>query len=230
MSNQELLDNLAAAIVEGDEDAAAAAAQAAVDGGVDALEAVQQGAVKGLDTVGERYSRLDAFLPDLILAGDAMQACMTVLKPHLEGARAAVASPGKVVIGTVSGDTHSIGKTLVSTMLAVTGFEVVDLGIDVPAKKFIEVAEETGAQIIALSALLSTTAYYQQEVLRYLVDMGLRDKYYVVVGGGPITPEWAAEIGADGHGRLATDAPSLFKLLLASGNKPPLATPLITGY
>jgi corrinoid protein of di/trimethylamine methyltransferase len=230
MGKEELLSNLAEAVNDGDEVAAVAAAEAVIEAGIDPLEAVQQGAVKGLDMVGERYAVLDAFLPDLILAGDAMQACMKVLKPHIEASRMADAMPGKVVIGTVSGDTHSIGKTIVATMLAVSGFEVLDIGIDVPAKQFVEKAEEFGADIIALSALLSTTAYYQQEVIRYLNDSGLRSKYYVVVGGGPITPEWAAEIGADGHGRLATDAPKLFKQLISEGQTPPLATPLVTGY
>ena len=187
MDKQELLDKLAEAISESDEIAAVKAAQEALAGGVDALEAVK-GAVKGLDMVGERYSRLEAFLPDLILAGDAMQAIMQVLRPHIEASRMSEALLGKVVIGTVAGDTHSIGKTLVATMLAVSGFEVVDLGVDVPAKKFVEKAEECGATVIALSALLSTTAYYQQEVVRYLKDMGLRSKYFVVVGGGAYNP------------------------------------------
>ena len=230
MNKVELLDKLAQTIIDGDEKAASEMAKDILAAGVDPLEAMLQGAVKGLDIVGDRYSRLEVFLPELIIAGDAMQACVEVLKPHIKAEQMSEASPGKVVIGTVSGDVHNIGKNLVATMLSLGGFEVSDLGVDVPVKRFIEKAEEVNAQIIALSALLSTSAYYQKEVINLLKDLGLREKYYVVVGGGPITPEWAAEIGADGHGRLSTDAPKLFRQLTGNNIKPPLPKPLITGY
>lgn len=180
------------------------------------------GAMKGLRIIGERFQQLEAFLPDLMLAGDAMKACTSVLVPHVSQEQMGGISLGKVVIGTVSGDVHDIGKNMVANLLTVSGFEVYDLGINVPAKKFIERAEEAKASVIALSALLTQTAYYQREVISYLRDMGLRDKYYVVVGGGPVTPEWAIEIGADGYGRTAVGAIELLKRLVTEGAPPPL--------
>jgi methylmalonyl-CoA mutase cobalamin-binding domain/chain len=134
---------------------------------------------------------------------------------------------GNVVIGTVRGDIHDIGKNMVATMLTVSGFEVCDLGIDVPVKRFVEKAEEIKAKVIALSALLSQTAYYQHEVIKYLTDMGLREKYYVVVGGAPVSPEWATKIGADGYARTAIDAGQLLKRLLTEGVPPPLPQTLV---
>ncbi len=230
MGKEELLNRLAKTVIDGDEKAADELAQEIIVAGIDPLEAILHGATKGIDIVGERFHRFEAFLPELIMASDAMKACMAVLKPHIKAEQMGEASLGNVVIGTVSGDVHDVGKTLVATMLSVTGFDVYDLGVDVPVKRFIEKAEEVKAKVIALSALLTTSAYYQKETIRYLKDAGLRGRYYVVVGGGPITPQWAVQIGADGHGRLATDVPNLLKQLIAKGKTPPLPEPIITGY
>ena len=230
MSKEELFDKLAKAIIDGDEEAASQVAQEVIDAGIDPLEAIQQGAVKGLNVLGERFQRLEAFLPELMLAGDAMKACMTVFKPHMKKEQLGEATLGKVVIGTVYGDSHDIGKSLVATMLSINGFEVYDLGCNVPVKQFIEKAEEVKAQVIALSSLMTTSSYYQLEVIKNLKDAGLREKYYVVVGGGPITPEWTAEIGADGTSRTAIDAIELFKRFVTEGKPPPLSQPLTIGY
>ena len=228
MNKDEIKMKLKKTIIEGDEEIAGEASREALEAGINPMEAINK-AAEGLQLLGEKFERMEVFLPELILAGDAMKVCTDVLLPHVKQ-KNAVATPAKVVIGTVSGDVHDVGKTLVGAMLSVSGFEVIDLGTDVPAKRFVEKAEEIKAKAIALSSLMSTSSYYQEEIIRYLKDVGLREKYYVVVGGGPITPQWAKQIGADGHGRLATDVPKLLKELLASGKTPPLSEPVITGY
>lgn len=227
MDKGELLDKLAAAIADGDGEAAGAVAQEIIAAGIDPVEAILGGATKGLDIVGERFQRLEAFLPELIQAGDAMKVCVTVFKQHIKPEQMAEISSGKVVIGTVFGDIHDIGKNLVATMLSAAGFEVHDLGINVPVKRFIEESEKVGAKAIALSALLTQTSYYQKQVIDYLRDAGMREKYYVVVGGAPISPEWAAEIGADGYARTAVGSAQLLKRLVSEGVPPPLPQTLI---
>ena len=227
MTKEELLHRLMVAISEGDIDITSEVTRSILEAGIDPLEAIQQGATKGLDILGERFRRLDAYLPDLVRGGQAMKACQEILMPHISKDEANGIMLGKVVIGTVSSDIHDIGKSMVANMLSMGGFEVHDLGVDVPAKKFIEKAEEFGANVIALSALLTTSAYYQGEIIRYLEDIGLREKYYVVVGGAPVSAEWAVEIGADGYGKTAVDATQLLKKMLTEGASPPLRQPLV---
>lgn len=224
---EELFEKLAKAIIDGDEKAASEISQEVLTAGIDALEAISQGGIKGLDIVGERYDRLEAFLPELVLAGDAMKACTAILTPHISAQKKGDIMGSKVVLGTVAGDIHDIGKSMVGTMLTVRGFEVYDLGIDVPVKKFIEKAEEVGAKVIAMSALLTLSAFYQAEVIKYLKDAGLRNKYYTIVGGAAASEEWAAEIGADGYGKTSIDAGLLVKRLLTEGVPPPLPQSLI---
>lgn len=227
MDKEELFEKLAKTVIDGDEQAASEVAEEIVSAGIHPLEAIRQGATKGIDEIGERYQRLEAFLPDLVRAGDTMKACLAVFMPHIKSEQMGEFLLGNVVIGTVRGDIHDIGKNMVATMLTVSGFEVCDLGIDVPVKRFVEKAEEIKAKVIALSALLSQTAYYQHEVIKYLTDMGLREKYYVVVGGAPVSPEWATKIGADGYARTAIDAGQLLKRLLTEGVPPPLPQTLV---
>ncbi len=227
MERQELIKRLENAIIDGEEERATEVAHEILKAGIDPIEAINLGAVKGLDAIGERFQRLDAFLPELIRSGIAMKGCMAVFTGAIGTERKSELISGKVVIGTVSGDIHDIGKNLVATMLTVKGFQVYDLGINVPSKEFVKKAEEVNANVIALSALLAQTAYYQQEVIRYLVDSGLRSKYYVIVGGAPVSGEWAGEIGADGYGKTAVDAAQLIRKLMADGGPPPLTNPLI---
>lgn len=224
---EQLFDKLAKAIIDGDEKVAAGVSQEILTAGIDPLEAISQGAIKGLDIVGERFNRLEAFLPELVLAGDAMKACMAVLTPHISAEKRGDVVGGRVVLGTVAGDIHDIGKSMVGTMLTAKGFEVYDLGIDVPVKKFIEKAEEVGAKVIAMSALLTLTAFYQEEVIKYLTDAGLRNKYHTIVGGAAASEEWATQIGADGYGKTAVDAGLLVKRLLTECVPPPLPQPLV---
>ena len=222
-ANELLLETLSSAIIRGDQEAAVRTAQKCLDVGIGPLEVIQGGGAPAMDRLGEKFQRLEIFLPELIRGGQAMKASMAVLLPEIKSDQIQDIPYGKVVIGTVSGDVHDIGKNLVSAMLAVNGFEVHDLGIDVEAKQFAANAEAVGAGVIALSALLLTTAYYQEEIINYLTDTGLREKYYVVIGGAPVTPEWAMQIGADGYGKNAVDAIQVVKRLLNEEEMPPLS-------
>lgn len=229
MDKEELMDKLTKAICDGDEETASQATQEALSSGIEPLEAIHQ-ASKGLQLLGERYERFEVFLPELILGADAMKVCVDILLPHMRMEQKAKASLGSVVIGTVCGDIHDVGKNLVASMLSIGGFHVYDLGCDVPVKRFVEKAEEVKAKIIALSALMTTSANYQREVIKYLKDAGLRDKYYIVVGGAPITPDWTSQIGADGHARLAVHVGELIERLVGEDTPPPLSPPIIIGY
>jgi corrinoid protein of di/trimethylamine methyltransferase len=197
MENQ-LFAQMKAAIMAGEpEDAARLAGQAIADG-IHPLDALNQGFVPGMDAVGEQFSCGDMFLPELVLAAEAMKAAVAVLEPELSRTGTARQVLGRVVIGTVAGDMHDIGKTLVGTMLAANGFEVYDLGVNVPAQAFIDKARQIDASIIAMSALLTTTMVQQREFIRAFEAAGLRPGIKVMVGGAPVTRSWANEIGADG--------------------------------
>ena len=160
------------------------------------------------------------------MGGDAAEAAMAILVPHISIAELN-ARPGKIVMGTVFGDIHDIGKNLCAAMLSATGFEVTDLGVNVAPKDFVKTAESIGAKIIGLSALMSTSLYYQQDVIDYLIDAGLRDKYFVIVGGGPVTPDWVKKIGADGGGKQANNVVAVCKELAFYETRPPLSEPLV---
>ena len=203
-------------IIDGDEEAAAAVAQQALDAGIDPLEAINRGYVAGMSYVGDQFSAGEMFLPDMMLAAEAMKAAVAVLEPEMTRRGTQRTMLGKVVLGTVKGDIHEIGKNLVATMLSASGFEVYDLGVDVPFDKFIEKAREVNADIIGMSALLTTTMTGQRTVIEMLDDMGLRPKVKVMVGGAPVTRSWAAEIGADGMSEDAMGAVALAKKLVAS--------------
>lgn len=226
MEREKILEKLAQAIVNGDKDQAVKASQEALEAGIDPLDAIHRGGMKGMDAIGKRFECLEAFLPNLILAADAMKACVDLLRLKISPERASEVSSGKVIIGTVYGDVHDIGKNMVGVILSVNGFEVYDLGVNVPTKKFVEKAEEVGADIIGLSSLMSTSAYYQKDLIDYLSDSGLRSKYFIIVGGGPVTPAWAVNIKADGYARMATGAPTLCRRLMDGIDKPPLEKPL----
>ncbi|ABL78610.1 cobalamin B12-binding domain-containing protein [Thermofilum pendens] len=177
----------------------------ALEAGCDVVEVVEEGLRKGMVEVGVRFERGEYFLPELVEAGDIFNSVMEkYVLPRLKGSRAGVR--GRVVIGTVRGDIHDIGKNLVATMLRVNGFEVVDLGVDVPPERFVEAVEKYGAEVVGMSALLTTTMLEMRNVIDALKAAGLRDKVKVIVGGAPVTEEIAREIGADAYGRDAVDA------------------------
>ncbi len=228
-SKEETLGQLIERIINGEKDLARQAAEDSLAVGLDALEAIQQGTSKAMKVVGRRFAAFEIFLPELIMAAEAANAAMAVLLPNVSADRREEALTGRVVIGTVSGDLHDIGKNLVSAVLSSAGFEVHDLGVDVPSKKFADAVQDVKADIVAISSLLTTSMQCQKDVIDYMTDMGLRDKCFVIVGGGPVTPTWAAQIGSDGYGRRATDAAEVCSLLMQGDQKPPLSQPVIVG-
>lgn len=197
------------AIENYDSDAATAAAEQAVDSGIDLLEAVEKGFAGPIRELGEAFDRMEIFLPQLMLGSEAMKAGMAVLEEAITAGGGKIRSKGTVVIGTVEGDIHDIGKTVVAALLQANGYAVHDLGVEVPASRFIEAAESRKADIIAMSALLSTTMLYQRDVVELLGNKALRDRYFTLVGGAPVTHSWADEIGADGYARGAYEAVQL---------------------
>lgn len=182
--------------------------------GIDPLDAINKGFVEGVNFVGEQFGAGEMFLPDLVMAGEAMKMAVSVLEPEMKRRGSQRANLGTVVLGTVKGDIHEIGKTLVMTMLSASGFQVHDLGVDVPAEKFIAKVREVNADIVGLSALLTTTMPGQRLVIDALVAEGLRAKVKVMVGGAPVSHAWAREIGADGYGEDAMAAVALAKRLV----------------
>ena len=213
MSN-ELFQEMAQSIIDGDSDVSAELAQQAVAQGIDPLEAISQGFVVGVNHVGEAFAKGDAFLPELVMAGEAMKAAVAVLEPELARRGTERTMLGKVILCTVEGDIHEIGKTLVGTMLSSAGFKVFDLGVDVPVMKVVEKAREVNADIVAMSALLTTTMVHQKDVIEALEDIGIRSKVKVMVGGAPVTKEWVKQIGADGYSEDAIGAIKVAKQLL----------------
>lgn len=212
-SSDDILKDLRKAVVSYDKDLAATVAEEAINSGVDPLTAIEEGLAKGINEIGCRFGT-DLFLTDLMMAAEAMKSGMAVLERAIKTDQKG-RTAGTVVIGTVKGDIHDIGKNLVSTMLLVNGFKVIDLGVDVPSETFVRRAEETSANIIAASSLLSTSKAYMEELIRLMRDLGCRDKYKVLVGGGQVTAEFAKEIGADGYSEEAAEAPTVAKQLLA---------------
>jgi corrinoid protein of di/trimethylamine methyltransferase len=195
---EELFREMAQTIIDGDPEAAEALARRVLAEGIDPLEAINKGFVAGVNTVGDAFGCGDAFLPDLVLAGEAMKAVVAVLDPELARRGTQRQTLGNVVVGTVKGDIHDIGKTLVATMLSASGFQVYDLGVDVPPERFAQKAREVSAAIVGVSALLTTTMVNQKSVIEALDDLGLRPQVKVMVGGAPVTRSWAQQIGADG--------------------------------
>jgi len=228
MEHEELIDKLKEAVTEGEEDDAAEAAEQAIAANMDPMVLVKQAIQPAMDVVGQRFEDGEAYLPELILSGDAARAALDLLIPLLSEGEGEV-NRGTVVIGTLYGDNHDIGKNIVSAILAAHGIKVIDLGINVPPRDYIDAAEKEGADIIAASTLITTSLPYQRQIIQTLQDSGRREKYYVIVGGGPVTPEWAQEIGADGYGRDANDAAAICRQLLEGGVKPPLTQPIIEG-
>jgi 5-methyltetrahydrofolate--homocysteine methyltransferase len=196
------------AYAEADFDRVPELVQEGLDKGLPAQILLDDGLVAGIREVGEMFRRGEVYLPEMMLAAEAWQAGMDVLEPLMAGQPRAAAK-GRVVIGTVKGDIHSLGKNIVTTMLKTAGFEVIDLGVDVPASKFVSAAVDAHADLIALCALMTTTMPQQKEVIEHLVASGRRSDFFVVVGGASTTSAWATEIGADGHGETAADAVAL---------------------
>jgi trimethylamine corrinoid protein len=204
---------MAQAVVDGDREACVALAEEVIERGIEPFEAIEQGFTRGMTIVGDKFATLEYYLPDVMRCAAAVDAGMGVLQPYIleQGRRESV---GTVVLGTIKGDLHDLGKNIVGTMLRAAGFKVYDLGCDTPVRTFVDKAEEVDADIIGVSAILTTTMAYMPDLLALLEELGKREQYQVMVGGAPVTPAYADEIGADGYGETAADAVETAKQLM----------------
>jgi len=215
MGKEEAYKKMAQAVIEGDGDAVIEAIKEVIDE-APPLEIIQEGMVPGLKKIGDLFEAQEIFLPEMLMAAEAFQNGMKLIEPKLLSAGQHVEKTGTVVFGTVLTDVHEIGKNIVITLMKTHGFEVYDLGANVSPTTFVDKAEEVNADIIAMSALMTTTMTYQKDVIDYLKERGLREKYIVLVGGGPVNEEWAEQIGADGTSDSAAGAVEIAKRLITS--------------
>ncbi len=211
----EMLKSLFDAILDGDVETAKSNVQKALDAQLNPSTILNEGMIAAMREVGCRFEAGEYFVPEMLISARAMQTGMAILKPHLQ--QTDIKSSGKVVIGTVKGDLHDIGKNLVTLMLEGAGFEVKDLGVDVPIEKFVRAVQEEKPDIVAMSALLTTTMQMMRQTIEALVEAGLRDKVRIMVGGAPVTQAFANEIGADAFSQDASRAVSAAKSLVAGG-------------
>ena len=205
------------AVLDGEAEDAAALAQQGLDEGLAAVDILDLGFVKGIEEVGELFARGEFFLPELVQGAEAMKAAVAVLQPALDASGGASRALGVAVAGTVAGDIHEIGKTIVCSMLSAAGFTVTDVGCDVPVATFVERVKELKPDLLLLSALLTTTMPNQQKTIAALKEAGLRDAVKVMIGGAPTTRAWADEIGADGYAEDAIEAVATAKGLVGAG-------------
>jgi len=201
-------------IIDGAPDTASTLARQALSEGMAPIEAINNGYVAGMHDVGEQFARGQMFLPDMMASAEAMRSAMAVLDPELRKLGTERPMAGVVLLGTTKGDIHEIGKSLVAIMLTAAGFKVYDLGVDVPYDKFAARAKEVSADIVGMSALLTTTMQGQRKVIESLDRAGLRPQVKVLVGGAPVTRQWAQQIGADGYGANAVEAVAVAKSLM----------------
>jgi 5-methyltetrahydrofolate--homocysteine methyltransferase len=206
------IETIYQAVLEGDAEEAASQVQAGLDAGIAPSDILNKGCIAAMGEVGRLFEEGEMFVPEMLIAARAMQAGMAVLKPHL--AEGEITSAGKVILGTVAGDLHDIGKNLVGMMMEGAGFEIVDLGTDVNAAAFVEAVREHNADIVGMSALLTTTMPSMTATVEALTEAGLRDKVKVLVGGAPVTQAFADQIGADGFAPDASSATRVAKGLL----------------
>jgi trimethylamine corrinoid protein len=213
LSQEEIFKEMVDSVVDLDEEKAIELANRAIKDKLNLMEVIEKGYAKGIRKVGELWEEGDFFLPELMRGAQIMQNCLDLLIPHLQKGSEDI-TLGTVVIATIEGDIHSIGKTIVGTMLRAYGFKVYDLGADVPVEKIIDVAIEKDADIIGVSALLTTTMFGQKKVIDALKDKDLLDKFKVILGGAPVTNSWVNECNAHGFAENAIDAVKLVKSLL----------------
>jgi len=219
MAGDDRFGAMTKSIMDGEDEDAGRLAREALAAGVDPMEAINRGFVPGINAVGQAFGCNEIFLPDLVRAGVAMKAAMKVLEPEIAKRGAARASAGTVVLGTVKGDIHEIGKNLVATMLSANGFQVHDLGVDVPPETFVAKAKELKADLVGVSALLTTTMPGQAKVVQLLREAKLQSRVKVIVGGAPVTRDWVGEIGADGFSEDALGAVHVARELLGAAVK-----------
>jgi corrinoid protein of di/trimethylamine methyltransferase len=215
MTIEILFEDLKRTIEEFESDRAKEIANELLKAKVDPLKVINEVLSPTMEQIGEKFDKMEIFLPELMGAAEAMQVATSVLMEHLkESSIERPKTKGKVVLGTVHGDIHEIGKNIAKIMLEVSGFEVIDLGKDVPSMQFIEKAEEANADVIALSALMTTTMSSQKEVIELLEALGKRKDYIVIIGGAPTSEAWQKEIGADGWAETAGGAGKLTTRLI----------------
>lgn len=210
------LSEISENVVSGRTDKVQDLVKQALDEGVDALTILNNGLVKGMDIIGEKFKNYEVYLPGLIVSARAMKAGLAILKPILS--KSDTKSSIKIAIGTVQGDTHDIGKNIVSAMLEGAGFQVKDLGFDVPPEKFVYEIKEGGAQVVGMSALVTTNMLSMKDTIEAIIEAGVRDKVKVIIGGAPVTQEYADRIGADGYAEDAVGAVELVRNLFKKEN------------
>jgi len=210
MNKEDFFENIINAIISLDEKKAMDLAKKAINDKMDLLEVIEKGFGVGIKKIGDLWEEGEIFLPELMLGGEIVEKSLNIMLPHLEkqgGKRAG----NKIVMATIEGDIHSIGKTIVATLLKANGFEVIDLGADVPASKIVETAIEEKADVIGISALLTTTMIGQKKVIDILIEKNIRDQFKIILGGAPVSKKWVDECGADGYADNAIDAVELVK-------------------
>jgi corrinoid protein of di/trimethylamine methyltransferase len=185
----------------------------ALDQGVSGMDILEKGLRAAMEEVGRKFETLEIYLPEMMSAADAMKAGVEVLQPHLESG-SEEGKQGSILLGTIEGDIHDIGKNIVKIMLEGVGFKVTDLGFNVPTLTFVERVKETEPNVLGMSALMTSTMVHMPRVIQFLKDRGLREKVKVIVGGAPVLPDWAKEIGADGYGDNAAEAIKLAKEMI----------------
>lgn len=209
VGKKEILELLKNAIVALDEEVVTSNTSKALEEGIYPLEVIEGGLLPGLNIIGGKFEDEEIFLPELMMAANTFQSAMAILQPKIQELGVTARKKGTVVIGTVKGDLHYIGKNIVKLLLETSGYQVHDLGVDVDLFKFIETANQCKADVIALSALLTSTLVGQKDLIEALIDMEKRDQYKVIFGGGAVTREWAEEIGSDGYAETAYQAVEL---------------------
>jgi methylmalonyl-CoA mutase cobalamin-binding domain/chain len=219
-SKEELLQKIIDGIIAGDIDGVEELGKKAIEAGLPPENILEKGGAKGLEIVGEKFEKLELFLPEMLAASEAMKALNSVVLPHIKGGKAKKKEGAVIVFGTVYGDLHDMGKNITATQLSLNGYEVIDLGTNVSVKEFLKAAEDKNAKVIAMSSLMTTSRYYQKDMVDHLKKVGKRDSHYVIVGGGVVNEDWAIEIGADGYGRVATDAVKVCDTLLDESAAP----------
>jgi len=212
---EELFARLRSAVLSGDPEEVVKLCKRVIEAGVDPLEAIEKALVAAILELGDKWIKGEAFIADLVAAADAMKAGMTILKEEVVKRGKRVKYLGRAIIGTVEGDIHDIGKSIVATLWEAAGLEVIDLGVDVSPQKFIEAIKQYNPDIVGMSALMTTTMLKQKETIEAIRQAGLRNKVKIVIGGAPTTEEWAREIGADGWAPDAISAVELVKRLLS---------------
>jgi 5-methyltetrahydrofolate--homocysteine methyltransferase len=206
-TKEEILKGMYKAVLEGDADQARDLATQSLELGIPPLTVINNGMTPAIREVGDRFGRGEMFLPEMVVSADAMQAALKILEPHFEGDRGI--KKGKILVGTVKGDIHDIGKNIVIALLKVNGYEVIDIGRDVASTEFVDKAIELNVDVIGLSGLLTTSLPMMRDIIQMLDDDGVRERFKIIIGGGPTSQDYADSIGADGYGKTAYNAVEL---------------------